>query len=173
MTERVRFRVVAALVLGARTTDDVIEAAGLPRVEVQRALDRLVARGVVEVSAPPRAYRVREEALRRIAGEGAKPRPKAVHDPALPEAQRKALEAFMPTGRLASMPASRTKRRAILDYISIRFDPGRTYPEREVNAMLADVHDDYAMLRRALIDEEFLERRDGFYWRAGGTFEVD
>lgn len=29
-----------------------------------------------------------------------------------------------------------------------------------------------AALRRYLVDEEFLHRRDGFYWRAGGTFEV-
>jgi hypothetical protein len=24
-----------------------------------------------------------------------------------------------------------------------------------------------------VLDDEFLHRRDGFYWRAGGTFEVD
>ena len=33
--------------------------------------------------------------------------------------------------------------------------------------------DEEAALRRYLVDEEFLERRQGFYWRAGGTFELD
>ena len=31
----------------------------------------------------------------------------------------------------------------------------------------------YAALRRYLVDEGFLERRDGFYWRVGGTFDID
>ena len=38
---------------------------------------------------------------------------------------------------------------------------------------LKAVHPDYAALRRYLVDEEFLHRRDGYYWRAGGTFAVD
>jgi hypothetical protein len=33
-------------------------------------------------------------------------------------------------------------------------------------------HPDFAALRRFLVDEEFLERREGYYWRAGGTFDI-
>ena len=33
---------------------------------------------------------------------------------------------------------------------------------------------DYSALpRRYLVDEEFLERREGFYWRTGGTFDTE
>ena len=53
------------------------------------------------------------------------------------------------------------------------FEPGQAYAEKEVNKTLSAVHPDYASLRRYLVDDEFLHRRDGFYWRAGGTFEVD
>jgi hypothetical protein len=42
-----------------------------------------------------------------------------------------------------------------------------------INERLSALHPDYAALRRYLVDDEFLHRRDGFYWRAGGTFEVD
>jgi len=31
---------------------------------------------------------------------------------------------------------------------------------------------DYAALRRYLVDEGFLDRADGVYWRAGGTVET-
>jgi hypothetical protein len=28
-------------------------------------------------------------------------------------------------------------------------------------------------LRRYMVEEELMDRRDGIYWRAGGTFELD
>ena len=47
-----------------------------------------------------------------------------------------------------------------------------TYPEAEVNDVLRRYHDDYAALRRYLVDEGFLTREAGVYWRSGGTVEV-
>jgi Uncharacterized protein conserved in bacteria (DUF2087) len=35
--------------------------------------------------------------------------------------------------------------------------------------LLAVIYDDYASLRRYLVDEEFLSRSGGEYWRTGGT----
>lgn len=61
----------------------------------------------------------------------------------------------------------------MLDWLAARFEPGKTYPERDVNLLVGMAHADVAALRRYLVDEGFLERRDGFYWRAGGTFELD
>ncbi|WP_337794830.1 DUF2087 domain-containing protein [Pedococcus badiiscoriae] len=43
------------------------------------------------------------------------------------------------------------------------------YDETEVNNTLRAWHDDVAALRRYLVEEGFVERRDGRYWRAGGT----
>ena len=37
-----------------------------------------------------------------------------------------------------------------------------------VNLMLGRWHPDTAALRRYLVDEEFLDRAAGEYWRAGG-----
>jgi len=48
---------------------------------------------------------------------------------------------------------------------------GQTYDEAQVNNSLRAWHDDVAALRRYLVEEGFLERRDGRYWRAGGTIE--
>ena len=45
-------------------------------------------------------------------------------------------------------------------------------PERAVNLIIGKVHGDYATLRRYLVDDGFLERREGFYWRAGGSFDL-
>ena len=38
--------------------------------------------------------------------------------------------------------------------------------------MLSAFHPDYAALRRGLVDEGFLARDGGIYWRIGGTVEV-
>lgn len=78
--------------------------------------------------------------------------------------QRKAVRAFVDAdGRLRSIPAKRSARMAVLLELVARFDPGRSYPEREVNAILAEAHEDYAYLRRELVNVGYLERVDSIY----------
>jgi hypothetical protein len=79
---------------------------------------------------------------------------------------------FVRAGRLTVIPARRSKRRLVLDWLAQEFEPGRVYPESTVNMMLTRFHPDFAALRRFLVDEGFMERRQGFYWRSGGTFDV-
>jgi hypothetical protein len=74
-----------------------------------------------------------------------------------------------PEGRLRAMPAKWSKRMVVLDYLAQLFEPGVRYTEQEVSALLRALHPDYAMLRRYLVDEGFLDRADGIYWRTGGT----
>ncbi len=54
------------------------------------------------------------------------------------------------------------------------FEPGRRYPELTVNQILKAWYDDYAALRRYLVDEELLSRTPyGTYWRSGGTVPLE
>jgi hypothetical protein len=85
---------------------------------------------------------------------------------------RVVIERFMPSGRLEQMPAKRGWRLVVLDQVARTFEPGHRYPEREVNDVLRTFWADYAALRRYLVDEGFLDRPDGVYWRAGGTVET-
>ena len=59
----------------------------------------------------------------------------------------------------------------ILDHVCRVFEPGVRYSEREVSVLLRAFHPDYAALRRYLVDEGFLARADGVYWRIGGTVD--
>ena len=79
---------------------------------------------------------------------------------------------FDPDGRLTVMPARRTRRLALLDHLAQRFEPGQRFDEPEVNRRLRAVHDDVAMLRRYLVDEGFLDRQGGLYWRTGGSVDL-
>jgi hypothetical protein len=84
--------------------------------------------------------------------------------------RERVLRAFLDDeGRIVAMPAKHRKRLVILDHVSRIFTPGERYPELEVNVMLRAFSDDYAMLRRYLVDEGFMTRDKGIYWRTGGT----
>ncbi len=85
------------------------------------------------------------------------------------------LRAFLDdAGRLLAMPAKHRKRLVVLDHVARVFTPGERYPEKEVNVLLSAFHEDFAMLRRYLVDEGFMTRESSVYWRTAGTvLEVD
>jgi hypothetical protein len=75
-------------------------------------------------------------------------------------------------GRLMSIPVQHKKRLAVLRWLVEDFQPGRLYPEAEVNHIISRRHPDFAALRRYLVDEEFMQRRRGVYWRTGSVANV-
>lgn len=79
---------------------------------------------------------------------------------------------FTPQGRLHTMPSKHSKLLLVLDHVAQAFEPGIKYPELEVNQTLLKYHDDYALLRRCLVENGFLSREAGVYWRTGGTVDV-
>ena len=66
-------------------------------------------------------------------------------------------------GRIERVPAKRKVRVAVLLEVVSRFEPGREYTEPEVNEVLLGVHEDFAYLRRELVNYHYLEREDGRY----------
>jgi hypothetical protein len=89
-----------------------------------------------------------------------------------PLAEQQILDRFFRDGRLVLMPTRRVKRLVVLDQVAQLFELGVTYPEHQVNARLAPIHPDVAALRRYLVDEQFLTREGGVYWRSGGSVDV-
>lgn len=71
-------------------------------------------------------------------------------------------------GRLLGIPAQRKKRLVVLRWLAEDFQPGRRYPEAEVNRIIGR-HPDFAALRRLLVDEELMQRRRAIYWRTGSV----
>lgn len=68
--------------------------------------------------------------------------------------------------KLINIPAKRKARVVVLLMLLTRFVPGRQYSEPEVNEILATADDDYASLRRELVNYGYLDRRSGVYWVA-------
>jgi hypothetical protein len=169
-----RLPVVAALVLGARTLDEIAERAQLPARDVLRVLTRLESAGLTSVDGS--RWTLQVDVLRDavtgerwVAGRPAVAAPEGDGD--APPEHGAVLRAFFRHGRLVRLPAQRTKRLVVLDKLAREFEPGVRYPELEVNDKLTAFHPDYASLRRYLVEEDFLARENGIYWRTGGTFE--
>jgi hypothetical protein len=168
-----RLRTVAALVLGSgpAPVSEVAAAAGLDLRRAAKALTRLAGAGLVDQVGD--SYVLRPERFREALESLGRP-----DEPATPLSGRgpdadRILRIFVRDGKLVQIPAVHSKRMVVLDWLANMFEPGQAYSEKEVNQRLSAVHPDYAALRRYLVDDEFLHRRDAFYWRAGGTFEVD
>lgn len=71
-------------------------------------------------------------------------------------------------GRLRQWPSRHKVQRMAIALLARRFEPGREYPEMEVNATLMDGHTfaDWALLRRSLVDWGFMSREsDGSRYR--------
>jgi len=188
LAEPDRLKALAAVALGAETLPQVAERAGLEPKAAGRALNRLVSGGLLEEAAG-KGYRVRAETLRAAARppEGAEASDADdvggdLPGPAAGTAEAEVLRRFVHNGRLLAMPAAHGKRRVVLDHLAGLFEPGRRYPEPEVNELLGRYHPDYAMLRRYLVDDGFLDRADEpapsgsrsvkVYWRTGGTVDT-
>ena len=169
LAEEERLRVYAAVLLGAGTPSEVAASSGLPARDVVIALRRLETGGLLSVVdgrfvAETGAFK---DAVREY---GPEPAP---DEPLEPDRQRAAvLRAFVRDGRLVQLPATRAKRRIVLEHIVACFEPGVRYPERAVDAILRAWYDDYVAIRRYLIDEDLMARENGLYWRAGGYVDV-
>jgi DNA-binding transcriptional ArsR family regulator len=79
--------------------------------------------------------------------------------------QAKVLKTFFRNGRLTQIPAQLKKQLIVLEWLVEQFEPGRDYPEREVNGILFKFHEDVAALRRGFIDQKLMTRERGVYRR--------
>jgi hypothetical protein len=166
LAEPERLAVFAAVVLGARTAEQVAAATGLSAREVAVALRRLTDGELVSsitgggLVADTGAFK---QAVRETVP-GKQPEAELDPDPA----RAAVLRTFIRDGRLVRLPAAQSKRRVVLEHIAAAFEPGRKYPERVVDAVLRAWYPDHATLRRYLVDEQLMAREAGRYWRIGG-----
>jgi hypothetical protein len=169
LADEQRLAVVSALVLGAMTTDEVVEASGVGKRKALEALTRLEGAGLVAHEKDGWHFGVGR--LREIARQS---RPRAEPDDVGDVDARTGavLRTFLRGGRLTQIPMQNAKRRVVLDHICRVFEIGVRYPEKDVNAMLRAFHPDHAALRRYLVEEGFLARENNVYWRTGGTVDL-
>lgn len=77
--------------------------------------------------------------------------------------RRKVIKAFMPYGYCEVMPAQSKKRMIIYEEIFRKFEVGKQYTEKEVNALIGQVHGDFCTVRRAYVGMGWMTRENGIY----------
>ncbi len=76
------------------------------------------------------------------------------------------LRSFVEDGRIRKLPEAHAKRQVVLKWIVDQLED-RRYAEREISTILKRFFDDYATLRRQLINHRLMKREAGVYWKAG------
>jgi hypothetical protein len=163
-----RLAIAGALAREDRGPSALADQLAIPIGRVRKHLNRLMATGVARLNDDRASYRLDPETLRWAAEQVGPARGPGLPLGAASEDEEAVLRTFFRDGRLTEIPTKASKRRVVLERIAVEFDPGIRYEEREVNAILGRFHTDHAALRRSLVDEGFLSRDHGIYWRTGG-----
>ncbi len=162
-----RLAVVGDVVAAPRTSAELVARHDRTPEEVLRTLAPLVQAGLVQrrdgaYHLDAAAWRDQARALPRTTP----PSPRVAFG--MTEEEGEVLGRYFTGDRLRELPAQRSKRLVVLERLALEFEPGVRYDEQEVNALLRRFHPDHATLRRQLVDEGYLDRSAGEYWRSGG-----
>jgi DNA-binding HxlR family transcriptional regulator len=157
-----RLRIAGLLAGGPANPMQLEQATGISHRDLLRHLDSLQNFGIVKLQDPaprdPDHYSPYElnaatfKAARQAMGKykGVRKRPT--------DSRELTLETFMPDGKLTAFPLKQAQLIVILDTVAARFEADKQYSEREINMILADITDDFATLRRYLVDYGYLSR---------------
>jgi hypothetical protein len=167
-----RLAIAGCLARAEATATSLADLLQLPVPRVRRHLNRLTVTGVARLGGDRKTYRLDPETLRWAAEQVGPPRETGLPLGAAGDHEEAVLRAFLRNGRLTEIPAKESKRRIVLERIALEFEPGVHYDEKTVNAIVGRFFNDYAALRRYLVDEGFLDRDRGEYWRSGGRVET-
>lgn len=79
--------------------------------------------------------------------------------------ERKVLQSFLDGDKIRAIPVQYKKQMVIAKWLVEKFDPGRRYPESEVNEIIKRHHNDSATWRRYFVEQQLMARENGVYWR--------
>jgi hypothetical protein len=144
-----RFKIAAAVSLGAGTVEKIAALSGLDASIIVKALVKLEGAGLI--SKQDTGYVFNSEVLQALSRDINQNTPKK---PALT-----GLERFFKDGKLITYPKDNADRMLVLEHIVSHFEPGRAYTEKEVNEKLQEIHPDYASFRRYLVDTQLFARQ--------------
>jgi hypothetical protein len=85
--------------------------------------------------------------------------------------EQKVLDNFLDGERIIRLPAKQKKRLVILRWLLLHIAPDKRIPERDLNALIARHHPDFATIRRELVEFGFMLRERSVYWRTDRTPE--
>lgn len=164
-----RLKILGILATGECDVGELAARLELREPTVSHHLARLKALGLVDmrVEGNNHIYFLDVKALEAMNKDLFTPQSLASLVADLPEddPRQKVLQQFIQENRIKTIPARHQKRVLVLSWLADQFDWDVRYTEAEISERLKAYHPDYAALRRYLVDEGFMQREHGLYWR--------
>jgi hypothetical protein len=161
-----RIRILALIADRGRTAAEIAAGLGLDANAVAAHLTVLGQAGLVSTERSGHERRMRIHAD-RLGGIQAVCRARLAEHPAKgpDESIPAGVRQFFRGGQLTAFPAKHSRYLDVLRVLVEDFEPAIDYPEAEVNSILLRRHEDFATLRRDLVDSGFMTRANGIYRR--------
>jgi DNA-binding HxlR family transcriptional regulator len=169
-----RLKIIGLLAQHELSVEQIAEMLQLKPSTVSHHLGKLSKAGLV--SAHPESYyniyRLEESILESMAKRliSKENLPGIAIDVDMDAYDRKVIKTYsLPDGSLKTIPLQQKKLQAVLKYVVEAFDMDKRYTEKQVNEILSRFNEDYALLRRELVEFGLMERQGGGgeYWRTG------
>jgi predicted transcriptional regulator len=169
LADEKRLQIVGLLAQKDYSVEELAAILDLSSATVSHHLRRLVNAGLVHAAANQHyhVYSLQLDALHEMSEEilSQDRLQETTENLDLDAYERKVLRDYMADGHLKSIPHQWKKREVILRYLLKQFEPNQRYSEREVNEIISRTHEDYATLRRELVDTRRMARDHEVYWR--------
>jgi len=170
LSDENRLKIVGLLARDSYSGEALAALLDISPATVSHHLARLAEAGLVtaQMDGHAKLYRLRTDTLHSMANRllAHPPLPEAARAVVAADSERQVLNDFLlPDGSLKKIPAQQKKLLVVLRHLLLEFEPGRVYPEKQVNTILARFHADTASLRRAMIEYKLMSREAGQYTR--------
>jgi hypothetical protein len=167
VADPLRLSILGRAAEGRVSLEEIEGVFDIPKKKVVEAIGKLRASGLIDeqLRLVPELLREVAAGLPTAAGAAA-----VITEGPWTDVEREVLRRFFSGTRLVEIPTNRSKRQLVLERLAQEFEPGLRYDESSVSFTLQLFHPDYTALRRYLVDEGFLTRAEGVYWRTGGRF---
>ena len=163
-----RLRLIGHLANGERSVGELAQLLDLKEPTVSHHLAELKELGLVTVRAEGnmRIYQLNAKALESISKDiFARPNLAALVPKSEMNEEERVLRVWVKDGRIVDIQAQEKKKQIVIRWLAGQIDPARRWTEREFSEWLSQFNEDYAVLRRYLVDSGYMARENGIYWR--------
>ena len=167
-----RLKLIGHLANGEKSVGELAELLNLKEPTVSHHLAELKDIGLVSVRAEGtmRIYGLNGKALEAMRKDiFARSNLAALVKSSEMTEEEKILRAWVRDGRITGIPTQEKKKQVLIRWLAGQIDPNRRWTEREFSEWLTQFNEDYATLRRYLVDGGYMVRANGIYWRTAAN----
>lgn len=163
-----RLKIIGHLANGEKSVGELADLLELKEPTVSHHLSELKGIGLVDARAEGtmRIYRLESRTLETMSKDiFAQTNLAALVKPSEMTDEERILRTWVKNGRIVDIPAQEKKKRILIRWVAGQIDPERHWTEKEFSEWLKQFNEDYAFLRRYLVDYHYMARENGIYWR--------